>query len=202
MYIYSMLEGATKIRNRRARWGGLECSKVPILNRMVKILWIIPNKNNFNQKSINLLNLTTSLQKIQRRKNMIKTARGCSQQMWHEGNPTRQSSGFPPLNYKEKKKGENLYIKIQCVCFWPRWSNRDQTDSHPWNILKNKQTKYMKQWSSRQRTSGKKGQWSLKMGNEISLPTVPTYCFERVSRPWSLEREVKWFHQRRYGDGK
>lgn len=97
-------------------------------------------KINFNQKSINLLNLTTSLPKIQRTKNTMKTARGYNQQIQHEGNSSSQSSGFPPLTYKEKQKKEKIYIlKFSVYTFWPRWRNRDQTSPHPWNILKNKQ---------------------------------------------------------------
>lgn len=77
---------------------------------------------------------------------------------------------------------------------WPWWYNRKWIYPLAWNNQKERnETKYLKQWLSRHRTSGKKNTSSWKMGNKGMRPTIaPVYFPERISKLHSEEGELRW----------
>lgn len=63
-----------------------------------------------------------------------------------------------------------------------------------WSFLVGwEQTKHIKQWFSRHWTSGSEGEWLLGDKKQIMWPLglTPNYCWEKGSKPWCKEGELR-----------
>lgn len=125
--------------------------------------------------NLNLIKPLTSWQEIQRTKEHVEKSTGLqSANIEDEGNSTRQSSGFPQLNYKKNQKKERkMYVLKLTGCTFGQDGVTETTFTLP---LKKKSKQTM---VSRQQTSSNKWQWSLKDGKqEMSPTTAPAYLRE------------------------